>query len=289
MPYENKRPLRDGKVVLYTRNGQPTFHARIKIDGVEGYVVKTTKCQTLPEAMRVAEELYEDLRYKARHGLEVKAHTFTSVWHRWRTANTLVLSSYRLKFFDGTAKRYFLPFFGEKSVEAISDRTVREYWDWRISYWSSELGRQKIEQAKKSRATPRKRYKQTLGNIAQVPADKTLQMEQTALRQVFRWAHRIGIVQRVPEIRAPRLNHSHAVVRRPAFDHFEWMQLAIFLEEWALQFGRFEHSRVNSSHIYQRQMLRAYVLFMISSGLRPNEAKQLRWRDISSITDVQCP
>ena len=79
MSYENKHAVRDGRVVLYTRNSKPTFHARIKIDGIAGYIVKSTKRQSVPEAMRVAEELYEDLRYKARHGLEVKAHTFTSV------------------------------------------------------------------------------------------------------------------------------------------------------------------------------------------------------------------
>jgi integrase len=42
--------------------------------------------------------------------------------------------------------------------------------------------------------------------------------------------------------------------------------------------------RPHSFHVRQRNILRNYVLFMANSGLRPNEARQLRWRDIK-ITD----
>jgi hypothetical protein len=38
--------------------------------------------------------------------------------------------------------------------------------------------------------------------------------------------------------------------------------------------------RPNSMHKWQRQLIRSYILFMGNSGLRPNEARQLRWRDV---------
>ncbi|MBG05026.1 MAG: hypothetical protein CMM59_13235 [Rhodospirillaceae bacterium] len=69
MSYENRHILRDGRIVLYTRNNRPTYHVRLKLDGHKGYIVKSTKRKSLAEATVVAEDLYDDLRYKIRHGL----------------------------------------------------------------------------------------------------------------------------------------------------------------------------------------------------------------------------
>ena len=51
MSYENKHLLRDGRIVLYTRNNRPTFHVRLKIEGNKGYIIKSTKRNTLAEAV----------------------------------------------------------------------------------------------------------------------------------------------------------------------------------------------------------------------------------------------
>ena len=74
MAYGEKHVLRDGRITLYTRNRNPTFHARLKVEGAKGYIVKSSKRTSLAEAVRWAEDLYDDLRYKVRHGLEVTVH-----------------------------------------------------------------------------------------------------------------------------------------------------------------------------------------------------------------------
>ena len=43
--------------------------------------------------------------------------------------------------------------------------------------------------------------------------------------------------------------------------------------------------RPHSLHIFQRNLIRNYILFLANSGLRPNEVRQLRWRDIRTNTD----
>lgn len=60
MAYENRHEFSDGKIVLYTRNGKPTYQARLTIDGLEKYVVKTTKRTNLAEAKAVAEALHNE-------------------------------------------------------------------------------------------------------------------------------------------------------------------------------------------------------------------------------------
>jgi hypothetical protein len=168
MSYENKHVFRDGAITLYTRNGKPIYHCRLKLDGHRGYIVKSTKKTELVEAARVANDLYDDLRYKVRHGLEVKPHTFESMWKRWLTSNRNLLSHHRIRYFEGTADRYFLPYFGSMSLEQLSDASIAGYWEWRLNYWSSPQGQERIASAQKTRTTEKRPYKQKLGNVAKV-------------------------------------------------------------------------------------------------------------------------
>ncbi|MBT5298736.1 MAG: hypothetical protein HOL41_10330, partial [Rhodospirillaceae bacterium] len=133
--YQNKQWLRDGKILLYTRNHKPTYHCRLKIDGKKGYIVKSTKKKNLAEASRFAEELFDDLRYKQRHGLEIGHFIFKRLWKEWFETNRISLSGARQKVHEGFAKRYFIPFFGEMEVSVLKDSDFEDYWAWRINYW----------------------------------------------------------------------------------------------------------------------------------------------------------
>lgn len=289
MSYENKHVLRDGAITLYTRNGRPTYHCRLKLDGHKDYIVKSTKRTALIEAARVAEDLYDDLRYKVRHGLEVQPHTFETMWKRWLGNNRNLLSEHRIRYIEGTANRYFLPYFGSMSLEHLSHANVAAYWEWRLNYWSSAEGEAKIESAQKTRTTEKRPYKQKLGNVAKVPAQKTLEMEQSALRQIFRWANNLGLMNRMPTVKAPKIHKDKGVSRRPAFELDEWQTLYRYLRDWVKE--KYDPSkpnkRPNSFHRWHRELIRAYILFMGCSGLRPNEARQLRWKDLEFYTDPE--
>jgi integrase len=291
MSYADKHALRDGRIVLYTRNGSPNFHARLKVDGVRGYIVKSSKTASLAAAVRWAEDLYDDLRYKARYGLEVRRHSFEALWKRWLQANEHRLSPHRTRYIRGTVERYLLPYFGDRSLEEVTDSCVEAYWSWRIAYWSSGQGTEKLERATTIRSTPKHPRFSRLGNIADKPSQRTLQMEQSVLRQIFSWALRMGIIQRVPTIKAPAPHRPLGISRRPAFEREEWNALRRFLRDWAQGKGSAPEFKeregrnpgLHKLRLWQRQMLENYVLFMRASGLRPNEARQLKWKDVEII------
>lgn len=285
MTYENKVVLRDGCIVLYTRNGGGIYHARLSVDGISHYVVKSTKQRSLDRAREVAENLYDDLRYKVRHGEEIGVKSFRTIWDRWLKAHQDTLSFHRRRYITGTATRYLLPFLGSKVVGEINDKLIAQYWTWRIGYWRSEAGEAKIAAASKTRTTAKRPYKQKLGNVAKTPSQKTLDMERTVLGQVLGWAHRNGMINRLPELRPPKIKIGKGVDRRPAFDLEEWKALYRFLRDWVRegesQEGSSPKRGPHELHRWQRELLRNYVVFMGSSGLRPNEARQLRWRDVT--------
>jgi integrase len=191
-----------------------------------------------------------------------------------------------MRYIRGTAERYLLPYFGARSLEDVTDLFAEAYWSWRIAYWSSQQGTEKLEKATTRRSTLKHPRFSRLGNVAKRPSQKTLQMEQSVLRQIFSWALRMGIVQRMPTIKAPAPHRNVGVSRRPAFEIDEWKELCRFMRDWAQGAGSTSegtNARAHKLHLWQRQMLENYVLFMRASGLRPNEARQLKWKDIQVI------
>jgi integrase len=289
MAYENKHVFRDGRIVLYTRKDGGVYHARLSVDGVGDYVTKTTKERTLDRAREFAENLFDDLRYRVRHGESIGVQTFRTIWDRWYKAHKVGLSEHRARYIVGTANRYLIPFFGMKQVGEINDKLIAAYWEWRIGYWASEEGQAKVDKASKSRTTKARPYKQKLGNVAKKPAQKSLDMEKTILGQILGWAHRNGIISRLPELKPPRVKIGKGTERRPAFELEEWKALYRFMRGWvkegAPEEGVAPKKGPHELHRWQREMLRNYVMFMGASGLRPNEARQLRWKDITPHQD----
>ena len=287
MAYSEKHELRDGRVLIYRKDNSPFYQVRLSIIDRPGYIVRSTKRKRLPEAYDYAEKLYDDLSHKARNGIEIFPHTFETLWKRWYAFHAKLLSVHRLRYITGTYDRYFSHFFADLPIEQLTQAKVSDYWHWRINYWSSDHGQLKIETAQKTRTTGKRPYKQKLGNVAKIPSQKTLQMEQSVLRQILRWSHSHGLINRLPEIKVPKLAGKSTNSRRPAFTLDEWQTLYRHMRDWSSVPTRndMKGKGPNSHHIWHRRLFRRYVLFMGVSGLRPNEARQLKWRDVHLKTD----
>ncbi|MEI9933248.1 MAG: tyrosine-type recombinase/integrase [Rhizomicrobium sp.] len=156
----------------------------------------------------------------------------------------------------------------------MPDAFVERYWDWRIDYHNPDNWEDEDD---------------IPANAARIPAQKTLDMEAGMLRQIFRWGKRVGFVKREPWIKAAKVKHTKGTERRPTFSEAEWKQVYEHLRGWvkeemvsspAYAGGRLHRKGPHALHRFHRELLRNYLLFMANSGLRPNEARQLRWRDV---------
>jgi integrase len=280
--YENSHRLRDGAIVVYSRPGSKkiNYQARLKIPGVTGYVIKSLKTANLNDALSEAEDLFYSLKAEQKQGIDVKLAgnlKFKDLWSRFFAAHESGLSVHRQRLHTLFAKKYFIPYFGEHRVADMPDAFVEKYWDWRINFHKDAKD---PEKAKKRKFRP---------NVAVIPAQKTLDMEAGMLKQVFRWGKRVGSVKREPWVKATRVKHTVGVDRRPTFSETEWKKVYEHLREWVKepmgsapdeQGGSLHRSGPHALHRFQRELLRNYLLFMANSGLRPNEARQLLWRDI---------
>ena len=257
-----------GRITIFKREGalKGTWHYRLRIRGRAKSIFRSAKTTDREEAIRIAETQYEDISYLVRHGREVATDMkFSRLWTMFCSAHQVQQSSvHRRKHYEGNGTRYFVPFLGDKRVSAISDSVVDDYWRWRLEFWS-----------KRSDAP---------ANAKLLPSNKTLQMEAQMLKQVFRWALRKGYLHRELFVVPPQPGEKHS--RRPAFSSEEWTKLRAYLDQWTLQ----EQTPTSGPHAmwaHHRAIFKEYVLFMANSGLRPNEARQLRWSHKEDFRDTR--
>jgi integrase len=144
---------------------------------------------------------------------------------------------------------HLMPFFGNEPLAQISAGLVQEY---RI-----------------------KRNKD--GYKGRKPSRSTLHHETVTLRLVLKTAHRYGWISQVPDISAP-YKTSGKVTHRAWFSPEEYKMLYEATRERA-------KNPTTERYRGAWEDLHDYVLFMANTGLRPDEAGRLEYRDVTIVTD----
>lgn len=298
--YENMREHFGGALVLYQRNlavavpdakahRAAKWYMRLKIAGHNGYVTKSTKLTSYEDAYEFAKSELLRLQQAAKLGHSLDEFTFEKHWDDWyqrQVANGAWRDS-RKRWHKLYAERYFKPYFSNadgssKWLNEITPQVASAYWDWRITYWSSGKGERLIAYNPKRRGAKTR----ATNNAKKVPSDKTLQMEQSALNQIFDDAAERGRSQQLHRFRPPRRSGKQA--RRPDFEHGEdYKTLIRYLRSYRDCSGIFANDRVNAWHRKQRKQMYYFVLFLANSGLRVGEARQMIWNDVKFDVPMQ--
>lgn len=107
-------------------------------------------------------------------------------------------------------------------------------------------------------------------------------MEASLINEVFRAAFDEGEMPRQIKVSAGDAIHKNqrGDGYRDSFTNHEWRVLTRNLLSYANNVGKHRSDRMHSLHSFQRHMLRTYVLFAASTGMRVGEIKQMRWGDI---------
>jgi integrase len=238
------------------------------------YVQESTGETDLEEAKRYALDKYDDLRLRTKKKEPVKQLTFEDLYVIWwvdkrqrleavQHAKGRIGISQRVGWYEKHAKRYWLPYFGDMKLEEMPQAFVGGYWTWRMTYWS------RTDEAE------RKKH----ANHALKPAKKSMDMEQSALREIFGWANANKLLQHMPIVENPYARQGIAPNRRPSFSAQEYNRLDAYLNKWVAGDG-INDTRVNSSHKFNRQLLRCYIRFLVGTGMRTGEVLQLKHKHL---------
>ncbi len=145
-------------------------------------------------------------------------------------------------------KVHLLPYFGDMPVASITSATVQEY---RV-------------------------HRQTYGHKGRIPSRASIHCETVGLRLILKTAHRFGWIKSVPDI-SPPYKTSGKINHRAWFSPDEYKMLYEATRKKSLETSRYQ-SVWEDFH--------DYVLFMANTGLRPDEAARLQYRDVTTVTDL---
>ena len=300
--YINRLEERGGEVVLFHRpnSKKPVWHMRLYVKGMrtasggkQQYIQRSTGTTEQAEALRIALDEHDRLRHKVRHNKPATDITFNDLYDLWwntEKKRTLIKKheqsyregiSKRIVWYKAFSDRYWKKYFGEYYLNDIDNKIVKGYWDWRENYW------------KKASKEDKKRSP----NHSENPAKKTLQMEQSALREVFRYAHSEALMDYQPDITQPYHRDGTTEKRRPSFSKDEWLRLDRYMRErWVvgnsisdtkIKHGVGNARKAHKGHLWHRQMVRRYIQFLQSTGMRPGEPLQLKHKHIRIVSTKQ--
>ena len=149
---------------------------------------------------------------------------------------------------------HLLPFFGDSELSEITAGKIQDY---RAHRQTSKVD-PKTGQPKR-------------------PARQTLHSEIVTLRQVLKTANRKGWLAALPDMSAP-YKRSGKVAHRAWFSPDEYKLLYEATRERAKN-PKKERWRAECEQLHD------YVLFMVNTGLRPDEASNLQFRDVKIVRD----
>jgi integrase len=238
-----------GKVNVYRRENSKFWQCSSYIDGRNWRV--STKSDSLSHAKDFAEDWYLELRGKARAGILKSGKRFKDASDRFLVEYPIITEGQRsagwTKHIELKLKSAILPFLGSMYVSEITDSTIHDY---------------RIHRAKTCKT-------------GKPPARATMHHEIVIIRQVLKTAKRHGWIQHLPDLSVP-YKTAGKVVRRAWFSPAEYKQL------YEATRARAEKP-LNNRWKDESENLHDYVLFMVNTGLRPDEASNLELRDVAIV------
>ena len=242
-----------GKVHVYRRDGTPYWQCSTYLAGKNRRT--TTKEKGLSKAKDFAEDWFLELRGKSRSGELRNEKTFNSAADQYLREYDVITEGTRSPVYvEGNHNRlrvHLRPFFGSMGLSEITAGTVQEY----------RVHRHGV--ATKLRGRP--------------PASSTMHQEIVTLRQTLKTALRHGWLNHLPDLSAPYKTNGK-ISHRARFSNEEYKKL------YAATRRRVANPK-NNRYRWEAEQLHDYVLFLANTGLRPDEARQLQFRDVAVVHD----
>jgi integrase len=242
-----------GKVHVYKRPNSSHWQCSSYFAGKNRRT--STKEDSLSKAKEIAEDWYLQLRGKLRNG-EIKTEkTFREASEQYLREYEIITQGERNKDYvkgqHWRSEGHLIPFFGRMGLSEITAGKVQEY---RI-----------------------KRHEEAVAKRGKPPAHNTMHQEIVTLRQTMKTALRHGWLDRLPDLSEPYRSN-------PKISHRAWFSPEEYKKLYEATRKR-AHEPKQARFKWECEQLHDYVLFSANTGLRPDEARRLQFRDVTIVED----
>lgn len=251
----DKEELRSGLIIF--RRGDVAhrnFYCRVKLPKEDRYKTYSLKTPDVGTARQLAYRKEADIEFRLEHDVPVFNRPFRQVAEEYlatqqRRANAGEVSKDRVKNLRNTFTRALEDYVGSTQIHLIGQDRWTGYPTWR-----RENGK---------------------GRFRERVSDSTIATEMGALNAVMNYAiskRYVGAGHRFEG--KPKLK----TMRRDEFTVEEYRKLHSFGRAWI---GK----ATSPQGTWYRSMCYQFMLIMCNTGMRPPEAKNLRWRDVMAAKD----
>ncbi|MGH9807549.1 MAG: tyrosine-type recombinase/integrase [Terriglobia bacterium] len=265
--------LMDNAVQVYMRAGSPHWQCACSVAGRQRRA--TTKEESLARAKDVARDWYLGLMGKYRAGELKEGPTFREAAQRFVDEYEVITQGQRnpthVLDYRRKIEIHLNPFLGNKVLSDITPGLVQEYRIHRMKAGSEKPNAN--GQALPAEGEQQRRIK----THHRPPARSTLHKEIICIRLVLKTAQRLGWLPYLPDLSAP-YKTSGKIKHRAWFSPEEYKTFYEATRERAKN-PKKERWRKASEDLHD------YVLFMVNTGLRPDEVLRLEYRDVAIVTD----
>ena len=242
-----------GKVHVYKRENSRHWQCSTYLAGKNRRT--STKQESLAHAKDFAEDWYLELRGKSRNGELRDEKTFKEAAAQFEREYEIITEGHRSPLHvEGQKLRlrvHLIPFFGDMGLSEVTSGQVQEY---RIH-----------------------RHEKAMEKWGKPPSRSTMHKEIVTLRQTLKTAIRHGWLQYLPDLSEP-YKTSGKISHRAWFSPEEYKQLYEATR-------RRVQNPPRPRYKWEYAQLHDFVLFMANTGLRPDEAWRLEYRDVAVIDD----
>lgn len=255
-----RHQVMQGKVQLYKRAGGRFWQCSASFAGRQ--YRESTKKEELAQAEDFAEDWYLELRGKFKRGEVGKLEkvnaekTFEDAAELFKREYELITEGQRNPIYvNGHKKRldlWLVPFLGKLPLSEVTTGKIQEYRIWRLEQAKLKWGK--------------------------LPARSTLHQESVVLRQTLKTALRHGWISHLPDLTEP-YRKNEKISHRAWFSPEEYRRLIEATRRRAAK-------PLKKRWKWTCEQLHDYVLILANTGLRPDEALRLEYRDVSIVDDA---
>ena len=273
-------------VWVYQRDNKPenAFYAYIRMP--EGdRIRRSLKTTQLAKAMILAEQLYMSLRAERLSGISTSRTSWKEAAEDFRTYK--VNNDGRISANTANALGMLDLFFADyKDLNQITTQTIRSWFNWRRDFWQTEAG--KLEYKKRG-LVGGYAHKNNVGGY-------TIKRDLFVLKAVLVFAKDRGKVLQIPDFKAvlsDKAVQEGAKRRRAEISSSQFRTILnklrkrehTLLTRRSLQVERSVNTHNTDLRLWQHRALEFFVHLIDKTGLRVQEAKRLRFEDVSLHTE----
>jgi integrase len=249
------------------------WYCRVRLPNEDRYKTVSLKTADIDAAKERAFDQDADVRFRIKHDVPIFNHPFSQVAKEYielqeRRLEAGQIAPHRVRVVTSVIQAQLNPYVGSIQITLVGQDRWLNYPVWRQKTWREKVEHER-EELKKQGKDPKERPARV--------SDASIRSEMEVFRSIMRFA---ASKRHIPESHVFRDKISLDKVRREEFTPEEYRKLHTFARGWIKQ-------AQTPLQTWYRTVTYNLVLIMCNTGMRPTEAKNLRWRDVGIRTDKQ--